>query len=100
MSLNTTQLSPSVMFTLFLFQAQTGPANTNTQSGKGVSSGGGVIKSNGQGTPPAGDMVDLPKLKGIGRNRRARFSLYKHLQKHTMQHSDSVSSVDSAGAFL
>lgn len=99
MPLNTTQLSPSVMFTLFIFQAQTGPANTNT--GKGVvSSADGVPKSNGQGTPPAGDLVELPKLKGIGRNRRARFSLYKHLQKHTLQHSDSVSSVDSAGVFL
>lgn len=97
---NTTQLSPSVKFFLFIFQAQTGPANTSTQTGKGVSSADGVPKSNGQGTPPAGDLVDLPKLKGIGRNRRARFSLYKHLQKHTLQHSDSVSSVDSAGVFL
>uniref|UniRef100_A0A4W6DM47 Phospholipase n=1 Tax=Lates calcarifer TaxID=8187 RepID=A0A4W6DM47_LATCA len=50
------------------------------------------------GTPPS-DPVDLPKLKGIGRNRRARFSLYRHLHKHTLQHADSVSSVDSAGVF-
>lgn len=61
---------------------------TNTPPSKGV--------PNGQGTPPS-DLVDLPKLKGIGRNRRARFSLYRHLQKHTMQHADSVSSVDSTG---
>uniref|UniRef100_A0A4W6DL36 Phospholipase n=1 Tax=Lates calcarifer TaxID=8187 RepID=A0A4W6DL36_LATCA len=54
--------------------------------------------SNGRGTPPS-DPVDLPKLKGIGRNRRARFSLYRHLHKHTLQHADSVSSVDSAGVF-
>uniref|UniRef100_A0A674P205 Phospholipase n=1 Tax=Takifugu rubripes TaxID=31033 RepID=A0A674P205_TAKRU len=40
----------------------------------------------------------LPKLKGIGRNRRTRFSLYRHLQKHAMQHSDSVDSVDSSGS--
>uniref|UniRef100_A0A8D0AG82 Phospholipase n=1 Tax=Sander lucioperca TaxID=283035 RepID=A0A8D0AG82_SANLU len=42
--------------------------------------------------------VDLPKLKGIGRSRKARFSLYRHLHKHTLQHADSVSSVDSAGS--
>uniref|UniRef100_A0A665WIE1 Phospholipase n=1 Tax=Echeneis naucrates TaxID=173247 RepID=A0A665WIE1_ECHNA len=52
---------------------------------------------NGRGTLPT-DQVDLPKLKGIGRNRRARFSLYRHLHKHTLQHADSVSSVDSAGS--
>uniref|UniRef100_A0A4W6DL53 Phospholipase n=1 Tax=Lates calcarifer TaxID=8187 RepID=A0A4W6DL53_LATCA len=58
----------------------------------------GISQSNGRGTPPS-DPVDLPKLKGIGRNRRARFSLYRHLHKHTLQHADSVSSVDSAGVF-
>uniref|UniRef100_A0A8C4I4S8 Phospholipase n=1 Tax=Dicentrarchus labrax TaxID=13489 RepID=A0A8C4I4S8_DICLA len=62
-----------------------------------VSSDHGVAKSNGQGTPP-GDLVDLPKLKGIGRNRRARFSLYRHLQKHALQPADSVSSVDRSGS--
>uniref|UniRef100_A0A672GKT4 Phospholipase n=1 Tax=Salarias fasciatus TaxID=181472 RepID=A0A672GKT4_SALFA len=55
-----------------------------------------VFTSNGRGTPP-GEPVDLPKLKGIGRNRIVRFSIYRHLQKHTLQHVDSVSSVDSAG---
>uniref|UniRef100_A0AAQ4PMH6 Phospholipase n=1 Tax=Gasterosteus aculeatus aculeatus TaxID=481459 RepID=A0AAQ4PMH6_GASAC len=55
-----------------------------------------VSRSNGRGTLP-GDQVDLPKLKGVGRSRKARFSLYKHLHKHTLQHADSVSSVDSAG---
>uniref|UniRef100_A0A8C4I580 Phospholipase n=1 Tax=Dicentrarchus labrax TaxID=13489 RepID=A0A8C4I580_DICLA len=54
-----------------------------------------TLPVNGQGTPP-GDLVDLPKLKGIGRNRRARFSLYRHLQKHALQPADSVSSVDSS----
>uniref|UniRef100_A0A8D3CBY6 Phospholipase n=1 Tax=Scophthalmus maximus TaxID=52904 RepID=A0A8D3CBY6_SCOMX len=62
----------------------------------GVSSVDGVSQSNGQRTPPS-DPVDLPKLKGIGRSRRARFSLYRHLHKHTLQHADSVSSVESAG---
>uniref|UniRef100_A0A8D0AN52 Phospholipase n=1 Tax=Sander lucioperca TaxID=283035 RepID=A0A8D0AN52_SANLU len=42
--------------------------------------------------------VDLPKLKGIGRSRKARFSLYRHLHKHTLQHADSVSSVDRSGS--
>uniref|UniRef100_H2M855 Phospholipase n=1 Tax=Oryzias latipes TaxID=8090 RepID=H2M855_ORYLA len=50
-----------------------------------------------KGKPPA-DSTDLPKLKGVGRTRIARFSLYRHLQKHTLQHVDSVSSVDSAGS--
>uniref|UniRef100_A0A3P8UTH7 Phospholipase n=1 Tax=Cynoglossus semilaevis TaxID=244447 RepID=A0A3P8UTH7_CYNSE len=61
--------------------------------------------SNGQRTvtppPPSpslpSDPVNLPKLKGIGRHRIARFSLYRHLHKHAVQHADSVSSVDSAG---
>ncbi|KAF6714433.1 Phospholipase D1 [Oryzias melastigma] len=57
----------------------------------------GVSQTNGQGKPPA-DPTDPPKLKGVGRNRIARFSLYRHLQKHTLQHVDSVSSVDSAGS--
>uniref|UniRef100_A0A8C5NF45 Phospholipase n=1 Tax=Gouania willdenowi TaxID=441366 RepID=A0A8C5NF45_GOUWI len=42
--------------------------------------------------------TDLPKLKGIGRNRMVRFSLYRHLHKPNLQHVDSVSSVDSTGS--
>ncbi|XP_068558429.1 phospholipase D1a [Cebidichthys violaceus] len=71
--------------------------SANTPSSKGVTSVDGVSNSNGRGTPPS-DPVDLPKLKGIGRSRKARFSLYRHLHKHTLQHADSVSSVDSAGS--
>ncbi|XP_033967357.1 phospholipase D1a [Pseudochaenichthys georgianus] len=70
--------------------------STTTPSKKGVSSMD-VSNFNGRGTAP-GDPVDLPKLKGIGRSRKARFSLYKHLHKHTLQHADSVSSVDSTGS--
>ncbi|KAJ4939506.1 hypothetical protein JOQ06_028954 [Pogonophryne albipinna] len=70
--------------------------STTTPSKKGVSSVD-VSNFNGRGTPPS-DPVDLPKLKGIGRSRKARFSLYKHLHKHTLQHADSVSSVDSTGS--
>uniref|UniRef100_A0A8D0ANP1 Phospholipase n=1 Tax=Sander lucioperca TaxID=283035 RepID=A0A8D0ANP1_SANLU len=69
--------------------------SANTPSSKGVSSVDAVSKSNGRGTLPS-EPVDLPKLKGIGRSRKARFSLYRHLHKHTLQHADSVSSVDSA----
>uniref|UniRef100_A0AAQ6AFU4 Phospholipase n=1 Tax=Amphiprion ocellaris TaxID=80972 RepID=A0AAQ6AFU4_AMPOC len=64
----------------------------NTHS---VSSADGVSQSNGRGTPPS-EPTDLPKLKGIGRNRMVRFSIYRHLHKHNLQHVDSVSSVDSA----
>ncbi|KAK9533923.1 hypothetical protein VZT92_009011 [Zoarces viviparus] len=71
--------------------------SANTPSSKGVASVDGVSKSNGRGTPPS-EPVDLPKLKGIGRSRKARFSLYRHLHKHTLQHADSVSSVDSSGS--
>ncbi|XP_029350205.1 phospholipase D1a [Echeneis naucrates] len=76
-------------------QEQTG--TTAAPSTKGVSCVDGGSQRNGRGTLPT-DQVDLPKLKGIGRNRRARFSLYRHLHKHTLQHADSVSSVDSAGS--
>uniref|UniRef100_A0A667ZTK0 Phospholipase n=1 Tax=Myripristis murdjan TaxID=586833 RepID=A0A667ZTK0_9TELE len=63
----------------------------------GPSSADGISHSNGRGTPPC-DPVDLPKLKGIGRNRRTRFSLSRRLHKHNLQHADSVSSVDSTGS--
>uniref|UniRef100_A0A665WIP7 Phospholipase n=1 Tax=Echeneis naucrates TaxID=173247 RepID=A0A665WIP7_ECHNA len=76
-------------------QSQTG--TTAAPSTKGVSCVDGGSQRNGRGTLPT-DQVDLPKLKGIGRNRRARFSLYRHLHKHTLQHADSVSSVDRSGS--
>ncbi|XP_061752334.1 phospholipase D1a isoform X2 [Nerophis ophidion] len=59
--------------------------------------GDGISHSNGGGTPPA-DGVELPRLKGVGRSRRSRFSLYRHLHKHALQPADSVSSVDSSGS--
>ncbi|KAM6912956.1 phospholipase D1a [Xenentodon cancila] len=70
--------------------------SSNTPSNKGVSADG-VSQSNGRGMLPA-DPVELPKLKGVGRNRMARFSLYIQRHKHPLQHVDSVSSVDSAGS--
>uniref|UniRef100_A0A672PL97 Phospholipase n=1 Tax=Sinocyclocheilus grahami TaxID=75366 RepID=A0A672PL97_SINGR len=39
------------------------------------------------------DSVDLPKLKGIGRTRKTRFSLYHHIQRG-LHHADSISSID------
>ncbi|XP_028995770.1 phospholipase D1a isoform X2 [Betta splendens] len=71
--------------------------STNPPPAKAASSADGVSRGNGRGTPP-GEPADLPRLKGIGRNRRARFSLHIHLHKHNLQHADSVSSVDSAGS--
>uniref|UniRef100_A0A3B3ZJM3 Phospholipase n=1 Tax=Periophthalmus magnuspinnatus TaxID=409849 RepID=A0A3B3ZJM3_9GOBI len=56
-----------------------------------------VPQTNGRGTPPPAD-VELPKLKGIGRTRKSRFTIYKHIHRHTVQHADSVSSVDSTGS--
>ncbi|XP_043997968.1 phospholipase D1a [Gambusia affinis] len=70
-------------------------ASTGPPSNKGVPAVHDVPQSNGRGTPPP-DSAELPKLKGVGRSRIVRFSLYRHLQKHTLQHVDSVSSVDSA----
>ncbi|KAM9317142.1 phospholipase D1 [Gastrophryne carolinensis] len=42
------------------------------------------------------EMVDNSKIRGIGKSRKfAKFSLYKQLHKHNLQHADSVSSIDS-----
>uniref|UniRef100_A0AAR2LGT3 Phospholipase n=1 Tax=Pygocentrus nattereri TaxID=42514 RepID=A0AAR2LGT3_PYGNA len=43
------------------------------------------------------ELVDLPKLKGVGRTRKSRFSLYRHLHRHGLHHADSVSSLESRG---
>ncbi|XP_073482328.1 phospholipase D1 isoform X2 [Aquarana catesbeiana] len=42
------------------------------------------------------EVVDNSKVRGLGKSRKfAKFSLYKQLHKHNMQHADSVSSIDS-----
>ncbi|CAJ0918574.1 unnamed protein product, partial [Ranitomeya imitator] len=42
------------------------------------------------------DVVDNSKVRGIGKSRKfPKFSLYKQLHKHNLQHADSVSSIDS-----
>uniref|UniRef100_A0A8C7HU58 Phospholipase n=1 Tax=Oncorhynchus kisutch TaxID=8019 RepID=A0A8C7HU58_ONCKI len=67
-------------------------------SSRGVSSTDGAANSNGgKQSLPGNPGVELPRLKGIGRTRRMHFSLVKHLHKHTLQHADSISSLDSAG---
>nr|XP_046178968.1 phospholipase D1-like isoform X2 [Oncorhynchus gorbuscha] len=68
-------------------------------SSRGVSSTDGAASSNGGNQSlPGNPGVELPRLKGIGRTRRMHFSLVKHLHKHTLQHADSISSLDSAGS--
>ncbi|KAF2975734.1 hypothetical protein EK904_014048 [Melospiza melodia maxima] len=48
----------------------------------------------------ADDAPDTSKMKGIGKPRKfSRFSIYKHLHKHGMHHSDSVSSIDSESSY-
>ncbi|XP_046873315.1 phospholipase D1a [Hypomesus transpacificus] len=73
-------------------------ANANTPASRGVSSNDCVTHSNGRGGEPSMEKVELPKLKGIGRTRKSRFSLYRHLHKRTFHHSDSISSIDSTGS--
>ncbi|XP_056421164.1 phospholipase D1 [Hyla sarda] len=42
------------------------------------------------------EVVDNSKIRGMGKSRKfAKFSLYKQLHKHNLQHADSVSSIDS-----
>ncbi|MEQ2236735.1 Phospholipase D, partial [Ilyodon furcidens] len=69
--------------------------STSSASYKGVSAADGISQSNGRTTPHP-ESMEFTKLKGVGRSRMVRFSLYRHIQKHTLQHMDSVSSVDSA----
>ncbi|XP_056446162.1 phospholipase D1a [Gadus chalcogrammus] len=56
-----------------------------------------VSRSNGCEAEPC-EAAELPKLKGIGRNRRTRFNLSRRLQKHGLQPADSVSSLDSTAS--
>uniref|UniRef100_A0A8K9V7Y8 Phospholipase n=1 Tax=Oncorhynchus mykiss TaxID=8022 RepID=A0A8K9V7Y8_ONCMY len=57
-----------------------------------------LIDNGGKQSLPGNPGVELPRLKGIGRTRRMHFSLVKHLHKHTLQHADSISSLDSSGS--
>ncbi|CAB1340970.1 unnamed protein product [Coregonus sp. 'balchen'] len=57
----------------------------------------GSAPSNGKGAAAlVVDSGDQPKLKGLGRIRRTRFSMKRHLQKHGLVHADSLSSVESS----
>ncbi|XP_041966255.1 phospholipase D1a isoform X2 [Alosa sapidissima] len=61
----------------------------------GMAPAGDAGQINGRSASGAGrlDLVDQPKIKGVGRTRKSRFSLYRHLHRH---HADSVDSVDSS----
>ncbi|XP_048102408.1 phospholipase D1a isoform X1 [Alosa alosa] len=61
----------------------------------GMAPAGDAGQINGRTASGAGrlDLVDQPKIKGVGRTRKSRFSLYRHLHRH---HADSVDSVDSS----
>uniref|UniRef100_A0A8B9JGB9 Phospholipase n=1 Tax=Astyanax mexicanus TaxID=7994 RepID=A0A8B9JGB9_ASTMX len=63
--------------------------------GATLSAGKGKSYYNGS-TSASVQLNSLPKLKGIGRTRKSRFSLYRHLHRHGLHHSDSVSSFDSS----
>ncbi|XP_022518671.2 phospholipase D1a isoform X1 [Astyanax mexicanus] len=63
--------------------------------GATLSAGKGESYYNGS-TSASVQLNSLPKLKGIGRTRKSRFSLYRHLHRHGLHHSDSVSSFDSS----
>ncbi|XP_063298750.1 phospholipase D1 [Pelobates fuscus] len=42
------------------------------------------------------EVVDASRIRGFGKSKKfAKFSLYKQLHKHNLQHADSVSSLDS-----
>ncbi|KAJ8357090.1 hypothetical protein SKAU_G00198840 [Synaphobranchus kaupii] len=71
------------------------PGTGAAPAGVGASSVDGAAQSNAKNSTSP-DSTDLPKLKGVGRTRKTRFSLYKHLHRHGMHHADSVSSIDSA----
>ncbi|KFW93020.1 Phospholipase D1 [Phalacrocorax carbo] len=48
----------------------------------------------------ADDAPDTSKMKGVGKTKKfSRFSIYKHLHKHSMHRADSVSSVDSESSY-
>uniref|UniRef100_A0A8D0ATR5 Phospholipase n=1 Tax=Sander lucioperca TaxID=283035 RepID=A0A8D0ATR5_SANLU len=56
---------------------------------------GGVSSRNGNGIFTVMDSVDQPRLKGVGRTRKSRFSIRRHLQKHGLAHADSDSDLES-----
>ncbi|KAI1882772.1 hypothetical protein AGOR_G00238370 [Albula goreensis] len=70
------------------------PGGAASLAGMGASTAKSTANSNGKNAPT--DATDLPKLKGVGRNRKSRFSLSKHLHRRGLHHTDSVSSIDSS----
>ncbi|MBN3326804.1 PLD1 Phospholipase, partial [Atractosteus spatula] len=71
------------------------PSVEASSTSAGVLPGGSAAHNNGKNVASA-DTTDVPRLRGVSRTRKhVRFSLYKHLQKHTLRHTDSVNSIDS-----
>ena len=68
------------------------PADAPSQE---VASSEDTAQNNGRTVGGGVNPVEEPKIKGIGRMRKSRFSLYRHLHRHGLHHADSVSSVDS-----
>ncbi|XDV47648.1 hypothetical protein PO909_017223 [Leuciscus waleckii] len=58
------------------------------------SNGPSAVHINGKSLPV--DTMDQPKLKGHGKTRKTRFSIRRHLQKHGLAPTDSVSSAESS----
>ncbi len=58
------------------------------------SNGPSTVHTNGKPLPV--DTVDQPKLKGLGKTKKTRFSIRRHLQKHGLAPADSVSSIESS----
>ncbi|KAA8580502.1 hypothetical protein FQN60_013460, partial [Etheostoma spectabile] len=67
------------------------PANTAAPA----NGSGGVSSRNGKGIFTVTDPVEQPRLKGVGKARRSRFSIRRHLQKHGLAHADSDSDLES-----
>ncbi|MCI4391684.1 hypothetical protein PGIGA_G00137210 [Pangasianodon gigas] len=72
----------------------TSAENVTEASPSTASPSNGPAQSNGKNS--GRDSEDQPKLKGYGKNRKSRFSIRKHLQRHGLAHADSVSSAESS----
>ncbi|XP_053315348.1 phospholipase D1 isoform X1 [Spea bombifrons] len=68
--------------------------STQTLNGEGKGERKGSFQP--QANQASENALDTSRIKGFGKSRKfAKFSLYKQLHKHNLQHADSVSSIDS-----
>ncbi|XP_034718700.1 phospholipase D1-like [Etheostoma cragini] len=68
---------------------------TSSNTAAPANGSGGVSSKNGRGIFTVTDPVDQPRLRGVGKARRSRFSIRRHLQKHGLAHADSDSDLES-----